>query len=223
MSKTAICLNLDKRIGEQERIRVDFKSKLNIDVEFFVAGDGHTLPAEKYDHIDIVPPSGRSGYPAWVSRPNSYNAFLCFKKIIHKAKDWDLSSVLILEDDVVLTDNATEILANTSLQIRTLDYWWDILYFGINNSGGKNQLIAPNLLKVNSGGCFHAVCLRETVFDDILNLPMEGPIDGMVEKYLHKTKKCYACYPNIALTKPGFSFCEGREVDYNEMLLKEVK
>lgn len=219
----AVCLNLDKRFSEQERISQDFLQKLGVKVEFFICGDGNTLPANVYNHVDIIPPVRDSGYPAWRNRPNSYNAFLCFKRIIEEAKKDGVEKLLLLEDDVTLSDNARQVCAQAYLDLLNFDYGWNIFYLGINNTNARQTRITNNLLKVNSGGCFHGVCLHESVYDAILNLPMDGPIDQMVERHLHKEKACYACYPNIALVKPGFSYCEGYDVDYNEMLLKEVK
>jgi hypothetical protein len=94
-----------------------------------------------------------------------------------------------------------------------------MFYLGANHKFARTEKVSPNLLKVNGSGCFHAVILRKTVFDEILELPLTNPIDGQAAKLIHPKGHCYSCTPNIVRTKAGFSHCEGRKVNYDEFLL----
>lgn len=206
-----MCLLLDKRYNERERISEQFK-KEGLNVFFFLAGNGKLRPPKEYDHIDIVPPSGRWGYPAFVNRPNSYNAFLCFKKIIQLAKDLRLPEITICEDDVVLLPNFREVWDLAYAQLAKLPSW-DMLYLCSNHTWTPTTLLSPNVLKLNGSGGFQMVGIAETIYDAILELPIIGPIDERVGRIIHPKYNCYAVWPNIAIPKPGFSECEGYSYD----------
>lgn len=213
----AVCLLVDERHAYGSPLLVDFERYLppSCPLTFFFAGKGRMGSPQVYDHIDIEPPS-RTGYPAWVKRPNSYNAFLCFLKIVERAKEDGVESLLILEDDAFTTPDFPEVLAKAWDQLQGVDPHWHALYLGANHKFSPTVEVSPNLLRLNGSGCWHSLILSHRAFDHVLNLPMEGPIDGVFAKYVHPMGHCYATWPNIARTKAGFSLCEGREVDYSE-------
>jgi hypothetical protein len=210
MFDRAVCLLLDKRW--ENRISLCAEAATHgISLEFFLAGSGKLLDT-KYDHVDVTPPALRFGYSAWAKRPNSYNAFLCFKKIIQKAKDDDIETLLLMEDDAVFEPNFDAVFAKAKTQLPAN---WDAFYLGANHAFCPTVQVSENILRLNGSGCFHAVCLRRSIFGAILTLPLYGPIDGLVGKMLHQRFNCYGCWPNIVWTKPGFSHCEGHDVDYS--------
>jgi hypothetical protein len=219
MFSEAVCLSIDKRASERPRIQAEF-ARYGITVQFFTAGKGGEGAAEAPapNHIDVAPPP-RSGYPAWANRPNSYNAFLSFQTIVSSALDREVKELLLLEDDVTLLPEFGQVVAAAQKQLLEHDPDWDMLYLGANHSFARTRQIADNLLHVRGSGCWHAVVLRESVFKAVLGLPMDGPIDGMCARHIHPQFSCYAVWPNVAVTRPGFSYCEGRIVDYSEMFL----
>ncbi len=217
MFDKTVCLLIDKRWKNRDVLAADAK-KHGFDVEFFLAGDGKTLPTENYDHLDIAPPAMRFGYAAWVNRPNSYNAFLCFRKIITNALANGFESLLLLEDDAYFLDNFDEVFAKAKAQ---LPADWDMFYLGANHAFSPTKQISENILRLNGSGCFHGVGLRKSVFQAILDLPIVAPIDGVTARQLHPKFNCYACWPNIIWTTPGFSHCEGSNVDYSHF--KDIK
>lgn len=203
----AVCLNLDRRYARRQAL-TDMFARNGINLSFFLAGD-RRLPVP-YDHVDVVPPQGRSGYRPWVERPNSYNAFLCYQKILRAQAKFP---VLLVEDDVVLADNFMDGLA---LALSGLPADFGLLYLGANHTHARTAVAAPGLLKVDGSLCFHCVLVSLPAARELLRLPMDGPIDGMATR-LHRSMNCYACWPPIALTEPGYSHCEGAAVDYNHL------
>lgn len=210
MQTKIFCLLVDKRYSEKERLQKDFG-----DVNFFIAGDGKTLDKELYNHVDIIPPTNRQGsYPAFLKRNNSYNAFLCFRKIVNIAKNCNYEHILILEDDATKELNFDEIFEKAWKDLNEHDPDWHMFYLGANHTFSPTHEITPNLLRLTCSGCWHCVMLSNRIYDTILSLPMRDPIDGVSAQEIHKLGHSYACWPNISLPKPGFSYCEGSNQDY---------
>lgn len=217
MKNEVVCLNLDKRINEQERLSREF-SNIGINLKFFVVGDGSTLPANKYDYIDQPAPINRVGYPAWVHRPNSWNAFMAYKKIIQKAKDNNWPCVGLVEDDCHILDNFEEIAIAADNEFRDLNLpKWEMLYFCANHTWTPTTQVAPHILKVNGSGGFQFVFIRANLFDKFLDMPMICPIDEAAGRYIHRKHHCYAIWPNIARPLPGYSYCEGMTYDNTKL------
>lgn len=206
-----VCLCVDKRVNEQPRLKAEFDAA-GLPLDFFVAGDGKTLPAEQYSHIDVPAPEGRFGYPAWVNRPNSYNAFLCYKKIIQKALDDGCSAVALVEDDCTLRPNFNEILPLALAELKELPPW-DMFYLCANHAYTHTIQLKPHVLRLQGSGGFQFVNIRRNMFQVFLDMPMIAPIDGMAGNTLHSRYNCYAVWPNLAIPKPGYSHCEGTSYD----------
>lgn len=237
MFDKVVCLVVDKRIADWPQTREECL-KRDLPVEPFFCGNGKDLTLGMYNHIDIIPPERpRTSYPAFRDKPNSYNAFLCFKKIIQGAVDHNkvvaemeavvnkplvplkkIENLLLFEDDLLFKDNYAHILSSAKQQL-TGHKPFDILYLGANHKFAKTERISPNLLKVDGSGCFHAVCLRDTVFQAILDLEIINPIDGEVARLLHKRFNCLSINPSIVGQKSGFSYCENRNVDYSDLII----
>ena len=209
-----VCLNLDKRINERHRIAKEFSAH-DIEVSFFLVGNG-TLANYQYDHIDEIKPPTCFSYP-WAERMSSYNAFLSFKKIVSKAIDDNITSLLICEDDVSLTPDFKSTLERAERQIKENNVTWDILYLGANHTWASTEQVSDNLLRLRHNSlCWHCVALNKSIFSDVLRLPIMGPIDYICGKMLQPIKKCYAVWPSIAVQQPGYSYCDGKVRDYSE-------
>jgi hypothetical protein len=219
MEFQAKVLLLDKRFGHKDRILQEFeKAGLN-KPEFFLAGEGQLLEEEYYDYIDQVPPP-RSGYRAWVERPNSWNAFQCFRKMIGQAQKDELESIALCEDDVGLQPNFQEVLKKAEEELAALPAW-DMLYLCANHTFKPTKQLSEHVLKLNGSGGFQFVLLRSHMYKVILDLPVEDPIDGMVGKKIHPSYNCYAIWPNIAIPLGGYSYCEGYDYDGATMYLNK--
>jgi hypothetical protein len=213
-----VCLNVDRRYGEQGRIREDF-SRVGLRVDFFLAGDGKLVDAP-YDRIDIEPPEGRTGYPAFVKRPNSYNAFLSFLQIIAKAQSDGVDTLLLLEDDAYPTPEYSSHVYRVWSEVHAVDPEWEILMLGGNHCFAPTREVAPHLLRVNGSGCWHGIVLHRRVFPLVLALQPTAPIDGLAGEKIHPRNHSYAAWPSLIWVRPGLSLCEGREVSYDEFRLR---
>lgn len=210
-----VCLNVDKRYAEQPRIREEF-GRVGISVEFFLAGDGKSVDAP-YDRIDEEPPPGREGsYPAFLKRPNSWNAFQSFRAIIKKADEDGIHTLLLLEDDAYPTHDFLDVFPKAWSRLHSLDPEWELLALGANHTFCPTQPVGTHLLRMNGSGCWHGILLHRRVFPLVLALEPTNPIDYVVSKQIHPRGHSYAAWPNIVWVRPGFSECEARYVSYEE-------
>ena len=208
-----VCLNVDKRFSQRERLKREFDN-VGLNIEFFLAGNGSL--EEKYDHIDIDPDHGRTGYTYWVERPNSYNAFLCFKKIIRLAKQDGLNNVVLVEDDCTILPCFKDVFPLVVEELNSLQNW-SMLYLCANHTYCKTMQLSPHILKVKGSGGFQFVMIKKNLFDPILNLKLNGPIDEQVAIHIHPVYNCYATWPNLAIPLPGYSYCEGHSYDNTKL------
>jgi hypothetical protein len=208
------CLLLDKRYEEKERLTTQFSAQ-NLKINFFVVGNGNILPSNVYDYIDIVPPPNRTGYPAWANRPNSYNAFCSYKIILQQALDEGWQSATLVEDDCTLRPNFSEIVPQAIKELEQVPRW-DMMYWCSCHAWTSTYLFQPHLLKLNGSGGFQCVTIRRSLFKTFIDMPMTAPIDALAGK-LHSQYNCYAVWPNVAIPKPGFSYCEGTYYDNTKL------
>lgn len=203
-----VCLSVDKRLKRRPRIIEDTKS-LGFNVTFFTAGEGKLLPQNEYDHIDVpLPPHVPKTLRFRL--PHAYNAFLCYQKIIRKANEDGIETMLLLEDDVVFMPNFQDVFQCASQELLSTNKQWDLFYLGASHKKGKTMMVGQCLMRVNGSLCFHAVGIRRGMFETLLTLPDTGPIDQTVAKTIQAKKECFACWPNIAIQRPGYS-CIGEK------------
>lgn len=135
-------------------------------------------------------------------------------KCIQLAKENKLPYVLILEDDVVFTDNTIEILNNAIAEIQTLD--WDMLFLGANLQNTATP-VSPTLLKLQGAYTTHAYIVHERFYDTILNSELDFEIDICYSK-LMATHNIYMCNPMIAYQLPSHSDIQSGVRDYNSLM-----
>ena len=82
-------------------------------------------------------------------------------EIIKLAKERGYEKILIFEDDIEILEDPSQLLISN----KTILNDWDLLYFGgYVEQHYRNQIV-----------CIHAYAIKDTVFDDILNmLPVSG-------------------------------------------------
>lgn len=214
-----VILTVDKRYIENGRnfLRWKARSKLHNfnNIYEYVCGKGK----EDIEYNRIDPPEDEIP-DYWKNGPfgkltNSYCAFLCFQDIIRQAKKEERENILILEDDFEFTDNFDDIYVKAISQLNNLPPW-DMLYFGANHTWSPTKQWSENILRLYGSLCWHAVLLKNTVFDEILSWRADEPIDKKAADILHPQYSCLAIWPSIIVQKAGFSNVEGRHRSYLE-------
>jgi hypothetical protein len=189
------CINLDRRPDRYEKFISEI-SKFGItDIERYSGVDGNTIVN------DSPLLNGELG------------VLTTHMGIIDRCIDDGIKSVLILEDDVVFTE-----------ELRKLDEYmmavpnnWDMIYFGGNHIYGKPPLkINDKVIKLNFTVAIHCVAIKNTIFETIQAvLPHKKKAVDTYYAQLQNGYNAYGFYPNMAKQSIGYSDIQNRIVDYN--------
>lgn len=109
---------------------------LGIDFTVFEAVDGRALSEEDLSSLKFLP-----GYEdPYHRRPMKWGEIGCFLshyRIWERVVEEQLDRVIIFEDDVRFTENATEILRGTVEDLMKTQMGWDFIYLG------RKKMTAP--------------------------------------------------------------------------------
>jgi predicted O-methyltransferase YrrM len=146
----------------------------------------------------------------------------CFRshmKAIQYAKSKNLSSVLIMEDDIIIRDNISEL---TTIKLPTNDVHnapdWDILYFG-GILTKFDKMDATNKWVKGTIWCNHAYLVKKHMYQPILDFVESYPnldelerknIDYMYTEYIQPKYNCWLAYDQYIIQKEGYSEIDGR-------------
>lgn len=140
----------------------------------------------------------------------------CFQshiKAIEYALSNNLSSVLIVEDDIIIRDNITE-LANIALPIEN----WDILYLG-GILTKFDKMDTTNKWVKGTIWCNHAYLVKRHMYEPILEFVHSYPnlnelesknIDYLYTEYIQPKYDCWLANDQYIIQKEGYSEIDGR-------------
>ena len=192
-----ICLNLEKRTDRKDICDSIFK-KFNLNVEYFNAVDGTTLPQRG----KITP--GHRG------------CCMSHKKIFEYILSNNWENVLILEDDVEFDDNLHLLFEQYYNEV-PLD--WQLLYFGGNHNSLTPKLVSAHVHRLVKTYTTHCYAVKRNIIPLLLQEFSDNKIyDGEVDVHLSNIQKLVPCYgfiPALAWQRKDFSDIENKIVDYN--------
>lgn len=203
----AYCINLDRRPDRLSEVTKEL-NRVNIPFERFSATDGQTLPG---------------GYNK--TYKGEIGGTISHLNVLKKAKEENLSNVLILEDDVEFISNFNDIFQQ---RMKFVPDNWEMLFFGGNHVGGLS-IINPFVAKMNKSYAIHAYAVKNIVFDIIID-HLERSVDRVLgtsemlkpsvaaDYYLamlHSGTNSYCFKPPLAHQKPGFSDLQQTVVNYD--------
>lgn len=217
----AYCLCLDKRKEHWFRLQKEC-SEVGINMTPFICGNGQILSENEYDQVDEENPDvSQWGYGIDGHKKNHYNALIAHKKIISKAKERDLPFFLMLEDDAYITSRFSDVLYEVTPYVTDFDLlflgWW----IGDENDSYNKELEVEYRKHKRVGhsrcsqiGGLHGVVIKESMYDFLLNLPENNPIDYQLNaNEIHRQINSYYITPKIIHTKTMYSECEGSVIE----------
>lgn len=199
------CINLDRR-EDRMLLAAEELKKFNIDFERFSAVDGDTLVKEDYTTNPNIP-TGHIG------------CTLSHARLISMCKERGYKKVLVLEDDVVLSEDFENNFTN---YIKELPSNWDMFYLGGNHNfhmGQKLRMVSEHIGKCHSTFSTHAYAINESLFDEAISVLSKG--EKQVDVYyseIQKRRYIYSLYPGVANQRADYSDILNQNVDYSKII-----
>lgn len=190
--QAAFCINLDKRPDKWASCEKEF-NKIQLNVERISGYDGFLEP------------------PANI-RPGEVGCLKSHLKVFEIAKERNLDSFLLLEDDVQFIED----FHNKFNEIEPQLFPYEMLYFGSNPHSGSRHEVSPNLNRITYTYAAHCVIFKSSCFDDIINQlrgPMLLPVD-VVYGQQQVVHAAYSIKPSLAWQRKEFSDINQEIVDY---------
>lgn len=192
------CINLDKRIDRWEESKKQFQ-KVDIEVERYSAFDGNQIKNVENLFVGHFEKAGQFG------------CLISHLNVIKKAKESEIPSVVILEDDAVFCDDFN---GKLNLGMDEMPEDWDMIFFGSNHVHPPIK-ISDKIYKLQRAYSAHCYVIRDRMYDELIRLiePMNEPLD-VTYANIQPVFNCYVFNPHLVWQRPGYSdICE-MDVDY---------
>lgn len=197
------CINLDKRTDRWDKVSKTFDELGIKNVVRYSAVDGSTmdLTSVKYE------PSLLKG---------ELGILETHLNLLQEAKDEGLKQIVIMEDDVVFTDEINQF----DEYLASVPEDWDMIFVGGNHIYGDTpHVINDKVLKVNGTVAIHCIIIKESIMGVILALAKGR--QKQIDVYYADIQKDYNVYsftPNMALQYEDYSDIQGKNVNYDQFL-----
>ncbi len=186
-----ICINLDRRPDRWLRMQQEFARYGIHSVQRFPARDGDT----------VTKPDG------WSHTAGAYGCLLSHLEVVNEARELNVPSVLIFEDDAVFDPQLRD---KFSKFIKEVPADWDMLYFGALHKDEPVK-VSEHVARITKANSTYAYALKNTIFDAFieLNRKAEDVLD-MNSYILQQRFNCYCFMPNLAWVETEYSDVQGR-------------
>jgi GR25 family glycosyltransferase involved in LPS biosynthesis len=203
-----IYINLDEREDRKIKIEQEFL-KYNIKAERFSA------VSLTYEQNQDLIKRGCVFYdetrPEYAPRAKSCT--LSHLNVIFRSKLMKYENILVLEDDIVFSENIIEDLSKAIEELKK-EKKWDMFYLGCNPLYVKKM--TDNLSKSLGVLQTHAYAVNKHFYNTILEHDFKGsPCIDLYYCGLAKENNIYLTTKNLAMQSDGFSDIEGHHVEYN--------
>ena len=215
--KNIIYFNLDERVDRDEQVKREFK-KININptrISGLKLSAEETYPYIQHRNLDEH---------SVVLAPSRVGCTKSHLDLIQMAKDNDWENILILEDDVKFLDHADLILEQALKELEYLPKW-DILYLGANSLDTIKQL-SGHVGEMTAAFTTHAYVVNKHFYDVVLSYDWNeySVIDQWLFNICRDSRfTAYTVLPIIATQYSSFSDIEGKNVDYENVLIDSYK
>lgn len=232
MIDKTVCLCLNQRWNERKCDILDMSNRIRnfgSDFQIFMAQssdypaiqDKDLPPIDYYDvpKYKLTKEILGWGYGNMNHKHNHWNALQCHKKIIEQAITEQRKNILMLEDDAYFTYRF-ELILNKIKDIINTDKF-PIIYFGwwfgdendefnTNIEKAWDEESSIQILKAKVVGGLHAALIDRQLFNFLLNLPDNNPIDAQLNLcQIHDQINSILITPKMIHTRSTYSYCEG--------------
>ncbi len=193
----AYCISLKRRQDRRNAFDAEVKKYDLGSYEFFDAIDGKTLNRE--DYIERIP-LGNIGL--------TMTTIKLLKKAIRKK----YSTILLMEDDCIFTDE----INNIQEYIDLVPENWDMLYFGGNHYGWHEHFrINEKILNIKKTHMAHCIAIKSHMFKILIDeLKKFETENDNVYMRIQQNYSIYCVFPSIAKQIDGISDIQNGYVNY---------
>jgi len=225
-------VNLEHHVGKRLKIANQLQ-RAGVSFELFRAVNGYVNEPRAFYESYIKKPLGSLiRYPEWNDRevrrgshfiesPGAVGYIHTYLKILNDAKAKGFKNFLILEDDVILSNDFSAKLEKFMLGVSPD---WKVLKLGASQYGwGSVDLEAASInghyypKQLDTCGSF-AIAVDCSIIDELIEAEsfFEAPFDHLPlgEIYNRYYGKCYVAYPNIIMPDVGDSAIRGERCQY---------
>jgi GR25 family glycosyltransferase involved in LPS biosynthesis len=196
----AYCINLDKRPDRWVRVNKLFNDLGFTEIERYPGVDGNLLDLSTVSHNHNL-------------LKGELGILETHINLITEAKNNNYGNILILEDDVIFSNEIYEL----DKYMNSVPNDWDFIYFGGNHFYGEEPIrMNEKIIKLNHTVALQCIAIKSTIYDKILSLLINRA--NQVDLYyaqLHKITNAYCFTPNIAKQLADFSDIQNKHVDYS--------
>jgi GR25 family glycosyltransferase involved in LPS biosynthesis len=192
-----IVISLERAKERRERIKTQLAA-LNLDAVIMDAVDGQSLSNSEKNKTIKNPTTGfRDGE---TFKPGEVGCLMSHIKAIKLAKENKWDDVLILEDDVILSEDFNK---GIKFLFRIVPSDWEHIYLGghiyFMAAPVFQPSVLPSMFKISGAYCYF---LKKTVYDKVISemSEMELPADDVFEKLILREQqiKSYIFFPFLA-------------------------
>lgn len=151
---------------------------------------------------------------------------ISYRAAIIDAIKLGLETILVMDDDAVLTEELFDVLAKAKKDLPSPSEpsEWHMLYLGANHGypeplsmPTEKERIGDHLYRLTGSMGSHAIILHKRSFSVILNFLSApyAPLDMFFSMY-QKFFPCYVTYPGLASQLPGHSDILDKDVNYTD-------
>jgi glycosyl transferase family 25 len=195
------CINLYRRVDRWNLVKEEF-NKHSLMVNRYSAIDGNDLNLEVFSNPSVFETVGQLG------------CLISHYNVIKTAKYHNLSSVLIMEDDIIFCDDFN---LHLEQKMQDVPENWDMLFFGANHITRPIR-VTDNIYKMTRAYSAHCYAIKNTMFDSLLEIlcQFKEPLD-VTYANLQPNINSYVVNPHLVWQNPGYSdICE-QPVDYTHV------
>jgi hypothetical protein len=180
-------------------------AKIGLTYEVFPATNAYTQT--------ITWNNQNSGMPGWTV--GAAGLVYSTKAVIQDAKTKGYQKILILEDDLVFSqDIKTRVTAAMDI-IKNAPLTWELLHFAATDYIGRTW-VSEGLAKLNGAWSCQMYAVNSSIFDTYLTElnKVDKPIDLITSGVFHPRGKSYCINPGIVKTVPNFSTIRNAFTDH---------
>lgn len=198
----AFVINLDDRLDKWQTVKLELEKVHIANYTRFSAikPDIKNVPQEYYNKF-ILAGASHEKY-----KIGATGCKMSHVEILKTARDMQLENVVIFEDDVVFTEEASQLLAAAVSQIKDGNIEWDMIHLSGRHLKPFKH-VSKNVARIFATYTTHGYVANSSLYDIIIDNALQSgrEIDVYYATEIHPNYNCYCIRPPLLWQATGFS------------------